>query len=74
MEGDGVNGMRRGPQGVMPMQMGVFLAQMFVQAKCGRMACIHMEEKERESEWMKKSNRQNNRQPHRLWTDLESIH
>lgn len=55
MEGDGVNGMRRGPQGVMPMQMGVFLARMFVQAKCGRMACIHMEEKERESEWMRES-------------------
>ena len=51
MEGDGVNGMRRGPQGV--MQMGLFLARMFVQAKCGRMASIHMEEKERESERMR---------------------
>lgn len=54
--------MEREPQGEMYMQRRVFLARLFVQAKCGRAARMHRQKEEREG---REEERRSSRQKHR---------
>lgn len=57
--------MRRKPQGEIQMQRRMFLAQLFVLAKCGRPARMHRQTREKKGETMKEEERRSGRLKHR---------